>query len=599
MSQPRRPLLTLAILAALGGGQAFPEIAGADNTVPGTLTTDDLQVLGSAAVGAGLDVKGSSSTAGLDNLGQLRSSGDTLLGTLNGSAIVTIQDDLVSAVVLNQSYENGLVVQLAQTSLSGGDDTGTTTATASLQGIAIAGRGAAAGNLSVDGQTATSGLANTGMLANTGSLTSSGDARLTSLDGSANVAVTDGDAAISVQNAVGGANGVVANARDTTLSGGDDAGNTLLQATQDGIAITGNGSATGNLNVAGHTVTNGLDNSGDARLTSLDGSANVAVTDGDAAISVQNAVGGANGVVANARDTTLSGGDDAGNTLLQATQDGIAITGNGSATGNLNVAGHTVTNGLDNSGDASLASTDGTAVVSIANGTANILVNNGIGGQNGVSVTAQGTTITGVGPTAIGSADGTSGVIVDDGAASLGVENASGGTNGIAATATSTVISGGTGTTHVTVDDSGVTISGTGPSKGNLTVQGTTTLQGGLNLNGGMQVAPNRTVDFGGNRLQGVGEGVAPTDAVNLGQLDDVQQEARRGVAIAAALDTSLPDSDKRFRVNLGGGYYNGESAVALTGAGRVNRDIAVYFGIGSDTDFKETAGKIGVSYQW
>ena len=73
----------------------------------------------------------------------------------------------------------------------------------------------------------------------------------------------------------------------------------------------------------------------------------------------------------------------------------------------------------------------------------------------------------------------------------------------------------------------------------------------------------------------------------------------RYGAAIAAALDTLLPDPDKRFRVNLGGGYFNGESAIGLTGAGRINRDVAAYFGIGTDSGFNETAGKIGISYQW
>ena len=337
------------------------------------------------------------------------------------------------------------------------------------------------------------------------------------------------------------------------FTGGDDSGTTSLLVTQDGIAVAGNGTSAGNLSVAGQITANGITNTGN-----------------------------------------------------------FATTGNAAVGGHLGVAGQTTTSGITNTGgfqttgDSTLTSQDGTAGVIVTNGTASLLVRNAAGGVNGIAVTPEGTTISGAGSTALSSTNGSAVVSVTDGAATVGVKNAGGGTNGLAVNQTSTTITGGTGTTKIMVDDSGVAITGTGPSTGNLTVQGTTNLQGNLNLRGGLQVAPNQTVNFGGNRLQNIAPGEAATDAVNMGQLnslsnqvEDNRTEARRGVAIAAALDTHLPDPGKKFRLNLGGAVFNGESALGLTGAGRINDDVAVYFGIGADTGFHETTGKIGVSYQW
>jgi hypothetical protein len=386
------------------------------------------------------------------------------------------------------------------------------------------------------------------------------------------------------------------------------------------LEVAGTGAA--NLMVQGETATHGLLNqgglasTGTASIASTDGSAHAGIEDGAAALSVQSGAG-ANGLFVTGADTLIVGGDDEATTSLLITGGGLEVIGNGDSAGHLSVLGTTTTNGILNTGllrstgDTVLTSTDGTAEVLVADRAASLLVQGEDGQRYGIAVTHQGTVITGMGPTAIDSPDGTAGVIVSNGHVAMGVQNASGTTNGIVAGPTETVISGGTGTSFVTVNDAGVHITGTGPSRGDLHVQGTANVgsdlnvlgsanvRGDVNVGGALRVAPSRSVDFGGNRLQNVGEGVATTDAVNLGQLDEVQSEARRGVAIAAALDTLLPDPDKRFRLNLGGGYYNGESAIGLTGAGRINKDVAVYFGIGTDSGFEETAAKIGVSYQW
>ncbi len=72
-----------------------------------------------------------------------------------------------------------------------------------------------------------------------------------------------------------------------------------------------------------------------------------------------------------------------------------------------------------------------------------------------------------------------------------------------------------------------------------------------------------------------------------------------KGIATAMAMDVLLPDPGRKFRVNVGGGFYDGESAIGITGAGRVNENVALYFGLGTDIDGDEVAAKVGASYQW
>jgi hypothetical protein len=214
-----------------------------------------------------------------------------------------------------------------------------------------------------------------------------------------------------------------------------------------------------------------------------------------------------------------------------------------------------------------------------------------------------------------GSTAGDARVMVGDGAASLTVDNAGGGQNGVVVTSSETTITGGTGTTHLTVNDSGVNITGTGPSNGDLNVAGNANVGGDVAVGGAatfdgpvtvrdsLTVRGKTSIDLGGNRVQGVGIAQDRYDAVNLLQMnsmrDDLRDEYRRGIAIASAMDVVLPDPGKQFRVNVGGGYFNGQTAIGMTGSGRVNDDVALYFGIGSDTGFNETVGKVGVSYQW
>ena len=142
---------------------------------------------------------------------------------------------------------------------------------------------------------------------------------------------------------------------------------------------------------------------------------------------------------------------------------------------------------------------------------------------------------------------------------SVTLETAEGSTNSVEVREDRVTITGGTGTTRMDIDDDGLTLSN----------------------------AAGESV-----RIHGVEDGSSRHDAVNVQQLG-------RGVATSNAMQVLLPDPGKRFRLNLGAGYYMGETALGLTGSGRISDRVGFYFGIGGDTDFEELSGKAGISIQW
>jgi autotransporter adhesin len=168
------------------------------------------------------------------------------------------------------------------------------------------------------------------------------------------------------------------------------------------------------------------------------------------------------------------------------------------------------------------------------------------------------------------------------------------------------------GTGATATGDSGVAIGTGATATGN-----------GVAIGSG-SVAGDGELNVGNRRITGVAAGIADTDIANIGQLkevrdqvtgldgrvtrvetrlqneiDEVGEKAYRGIAIANAMEVFLPDPGKSFRLNIGGGYYENEGAIGITGAGRITEDTSLYLGIGTDVDGKKVGGKVGVSFQW
>jgi cytoskeletal protein CcmA (bactofilin family) len=181
--------------------------------------------------------------------------------------------------------------------------------------------------------------------------------------------------------------------------------------------------------------------------------------------------------------------------------------------------------------------------------------------------------------------------------ASLTVTNALGNTHGLEVGTTSTTLSGGTTSTYMTLDDNGVTFENDEgePVKVTGVANGTSTYDA---VNYGQfssfQSDINSQLDYFASEV----ESELSSLKKDMGDLED---ELSAGIAISNAMEVFLPDPGKKFRMNIGGGYYNGESAIGITGSGRVGKDgaTALYFGVGSGTSGGEVGGKVGVSFQW
>ncbi len=110
----------------------------------------------------------------------------------------------------------------------------------------------------------------------------------------------------------------------------------------------------------------------------------------------------------------------------------------------------------------------------------------------------------------------------------------------------------------------------------------------------------NEGLSNGGNRITHVAPGVAEMDAVNVGQLRDIEDDANAGTASAvAAANLPQPHHPGKSMVSAALGYYEGEGAIAI-GASTIS-DNGKWIMKGSiSVDTRSNAGVgVGVGYQW
>ena len=141
-----------------------------------------------------------------------------------------------------------------------------------------------------------------------------------------------------------------------------------------------------------------------------------------------------------------------------------------------------------------------------------------------------------------------------------------------------TQLSGGTGTSYLTLNNSGATFSS--------------------NTNG-----------TGAVRVTGVADGVNQYDAVNYGQvqsaysslkrdIDNVEDKANAGVAAAVALaGIPSPAAGKQYSVGAGWGNYEGENAFALGGRAQITPEFQLTAGWGYSDE--GSAFNVGAGYSW
>ena len=163
-----------------------------------------------------------------------------------------------------------------------------------------------------------------------------------------------------------------------------------------------------------------------------------------------------------------------------------------------------------------------------------------------------------------------------------------------------------TGNTGISTNTDGTPAAATG--KDSMAIGGGATASGANSVaigQGSVADQPN-TVSVGapGNerRLTNVANGVAPTDAVNMGQfqsgMSDLARNAYSGTASAIAL-TMIPDVDanKNLAIGVGTSGYKGYQAMAVGLSARVTQNLKVKLGAGISS--ATTTVGAGAAYQW
>jgi trimeric autotransporter adhesin len=137
----------------------------------------------------------------------------------------------------------------------------------------------------------------------------------------------------------------------------------------------------------------------------------------------------------------------------------------------------------------------------------------------------------------------------------------------------------------------------------------TATANNAVALGAGSVASQDNTVSVGApgqeRRITNVAPGINPTDAVNVSQLQGVQQsvnemarQAYSGIAAATAL-SMIPEVDpgKRLAVGIGGSTFKGYGASAIGVSVRITDNLKMKAGVGF-SGANQTYG-VGASYQW
>jgi len=367
-------------------------------------------------------------------------------------------------------------------------------------------------------------------------------------------------------------------------------------ATLSSANVTNGATVGGTLNANGGTSTTTLSTSGVANLNSAN------VTNGATIGGTLNANGGTS-------TTTLG-------TSGLATLDSAQVTNDASVGGNLGVTGTTTLDGatdvnedlqVDSNGAAAGGSTltvDDTRV-SLAHGArslrvestgttiegdltvnGNIVSDNPLAisgitvGENGMEVDGPSNTVSVVADSDASEPNGRGQIRLAEDEARVLVTNAQGNTHGLVVGTEATTLSGGTETAVLTLDDDGATFAD--------------------------------DVTGAPVPVTGVADGRSAFDAVNVRQLEGLDERmvertkrAYAGVAAVAALSSiPAPAGDDRFAVGVGGGYYSGQSAVAVGARARIWRGLQVNVGVGGGVnedrvDEDRIAVGAGLSYSF
>ena len=165
----------------------------------------------------------------------------------------------------------------------------------------------------------------------------------------------------------------------------------------------------------------------------------------------------------------------------------------------------------------------------------------------------------------------------------------------------------GTQTSGLNVQPISTTLGGGGFSNPSLLTLGKTS----ANLSGGGPLGSNLTLNnYGANfasntggypiTVTGVADGVNSYDAVNVRQLNQMNNTVSTGVASVAAM-SNIPglDTNKNFGIGIGYGNFQGNSALAVGINGRLAPSLTAKLSVGAGLSYGATSVGAGLSYAW
>ena len=309
----------------------------------------------------------------------------------------------------------------------------------------------------------------------------------------------------------------------------------------------------------------------------------------------------------NATTATLSAGATTTGTLSAGNATTATLSAGATTTGTLSAGNTTVNGTLTSSGNTTLGTSAGT-VNTFGSGSAST---NTFGNAGTSTNLIQGATNTIIGTTNINTSGGANTNI-----GSLGsVNNITGTTNTIQGNTNNIGTLNAAGATAATTNNIGNALS-TNNIQGTTTNIGTTGtgVAGQANtINIGQAAsAGGSTVNFNGNRLQGVAAGINGTDAVNMNQYNSLQNRVnannqsmnnnvnalKYGVAgVTAAANIPGLNKDQDFNIGMGVGGYQGFGAMAVGANMRVYDNITAK--VTGSTGGGQTSGGVGLSIGW
>jgi hypothetical protein len=162
----------------------------------------------------------------------------------------------------------------------------------------------------------------------------------------------------------------------------------------------------------------------------------------------------------------------------------------------------------------------------------------------------------------------------------------------------------GTGGYTATVDSTGVRLMSPGVGGNSVIVNNVgTSLTGG----GATMALANGRATFGGVNggspitVTGIADGQNQYDAVNWGQVDQIEKNMSRGIAGASAM-TNIPqvEANKQFSLGVGVGGFNGETAGAVGGSVRVSQNGILKASVGfAGGGGSNTTWGVGGAWNW